>query len=412
MNKIKMLNEDTGALRTLIGAAKQGLGDFYAITKASFKGVFRSFVYWARVHFPLTPFRSAESYKNMATNYDQDMRRIYGELDTAMSRLSLSDGTLMLMNPTAGFVSVLASGAVAYNTQDMGDWFQDIGLRDILFDRNRTTRFEGTFDYLDESDPDALKKRWAAVTGTALQTGDGAYFSSIFGSLQRIFLLDFMKDSHEPIGQLLAEAEVKTQSLQDLKEELFLKHMELIGMFEVFESVAEKFLARKKEYVADLMETVEEANRIGSAILESKTPQEFSDKVSPLVKASKSDVTKNLDVDGFVKLANREMQKLKSDKKKYQKIAEKLGKGLDEEQLDKKIMENLFTAARSDFANVIGESMKSTYEELKQIITGNLNKTQEKLIQETENGKAYLDWMNKSMKKLDDSLTKSESLQK
>ena len=411
MSKMKLLNESTGAFKTLVSSAKDSLGNFYDIIKASFKGVFRSFIYWARVHFPLTPFRSMESYKNMARNYDQDMNRIYGELDTAMSRMSLSNGTLMLMNPSVGIVSLLADASIGYNTGDMGDWFQDLGLRDILFDRNSTTSFDGVFGYLDEKNPDALQERFAKITGIAYTSGGGSYFDSIFGSIQRIFLLDLKKDSYDRSGKLIIEVNEK-QSLDEMKKELFLKHMEIIGIFEMFESVAEKFTTRKKEYVQELMDTVEEANRIGSAILESNTPQEFAQKVQPLITASKSEITKKLDVNGFVKMAEKEFAKIKQDKKTYSSIAKKIGEDSQGEDLDKKIMEHVFTAARSDFANVIGESMKSSYEELKQIITGNLNKTQEKSIQQTENGKAYLEWMNKTMKKLDDSLTKSESLQK
>jgi len=411
MDKIKLLNESTGAFKTLVGSAKDSLGNFYDVIKASFKGVFRSFIYWARVHFPLTPFRSMESYRNMARNYDQDMNRIYGELDSAMSKMSVSNGTLMLMNPTAGVVSMLADASIGYNTGDLGDWFQDLGLRDIIFDRNSVTNFEGAFGYLDESNPDALKERFAKITGVAYQSGGGDYFNSIFGSIQRIFLLDLKKDSYDRPGNIILEAD-ENQSLDEMKKELFLKHMEIIGFFEMFEAVAEKFTARKKEYVQELMDSVEEANRIGSAILESKTPKEFSEQVTPLITASKSEITKKLDIAGFVKMSEDEFKKLKQDKKNYKEIAKKVGQGLDGNELDEKIMEHVFTAARSDFANVIGESMKSSYDELKEIITGNLNKTQQKSIQQTENGKAYLDWMNKTMKKLDDSLTNSESLQK
>ena len=411
MSKKQLLNESTGAFKTLVGSAKDSLGNFYDIVKARFKGVFRSFVYWARVHFPLTPFRSMESYRNMARNYDQDMNRIYGELDSAMSRMSLSNGTLMMMNPTAGIVSLLADASVGYNTGDLGDWFQDLGLRDIIFDRNSVTNFEGAFGYLDESNPDALKERFAKITGVAYESGRGKYFDSIFGSIQRLFLLDLKKDSYTRSGNILLEVDEK-QSLDEMKKELFLKHMEIIGLFEMFENIAEKFTQRKKEYVAELMETVEEANRIGSAILDSNTPRDFQENVKPLVVASKSKITKKLDIDGLVKMAEDEYKKLKQNKKSYNEVAKKIGKGLEGTELDEKILEHIFTAARSDFANVIGESMKSTYDELKQIITGNLNKSQQKDIQKTENGKAYLDWMNKTMKKLDDSLTKSESLQK
>lgn len=414
MSKLKLLKEDTGALRTLIGAAQEGLGDFYTVVKASFKGIFRSWVYWARVHFPLTPFRSGESYRNMARNYDNDMNRIYGELDSAMSRLSISNGTVMLMNPMLGLGSLLADASVAYNSGDMGQWFETIGLKDILISRSQSSRFEGTFDYLDEKNPDALKERWAKIVGITTTTNN-EYFGSIFGSIQRLFLLDFKADSRNIIGNVLSEAAENSNSIEELKKELFMKHLQLLGIFDKFEEVGKQFLERKKQYVSELLDSVEEANRIGSGVLESKTPEEFRSKISPLIQTSKSESTKKLDINKFVQMANQEFDNLKKDKKKYKQIAKQISEkdsSVNPKNIDQKIMEHIFTASRSDFANVIGESMKSTYEELKQIITANLNKSQEKILNQSELGKKYLEWKNISMKRLDDSLTISDSLQK
>tara|TARA_B100000700_G_scaffold328066_1_gene444624 strand:- start:5184 stop:6245 length:1062 start_codon:yes stop_codon:yes gene_type:complete len=353
------------------------------------------------------------------------MKKIYGELGQALRSSSMSTGTLFLMNPGAGILSMAADAGIAYETEAMGRWFQDLGLRDILFDRQTSESWTRIFDYMDEKDPDAIKKKFGSAAGfLGIETqfsGGGEYFTSVFGSIQRLFLLDIKKDSHNRNGNLLIEVS-ETENLEELKKELLILLLERSGLFELTTEVSRKFFDRKKQYVEDLMESIEEANRIGSEIIAAADPFEFLEKVEPLVKASKNENTKKLDIRGFVKQTMQEFQKLKSDKKKYNEILAKIGaqeKSDIKENIAKpssetemKVLKYVYNIARSDFANVISESMLSTYEEMKEIITGNIDDKKRKSIEETDIGKKYIEWMEKSMKKLDQSLTKSKSLQK
>jgi hypothetical protein len=351
-------------------------------------------ILWMDVNFPFSPFKKKSTYEKMFAEYERDQKVNQQQIEKAMNGMS-EDGL--------GWLLPLAPGAVlsAYAFKTV----RGLGTSEFkgFMDSSGLGRLPGVRQVLN-ADPTQGWFREPKEDGTMEDRG---FLSAVFEEIQGIFLLSPIFEGVENKRVLTEAEESKSVIEKDVEHVMnLLDKMELAGTWKSIEKIGKKRLQTKKEFIDKIMTPIVSALEVSEIIINSKSPDEFSERIaSSNFKDLKSMNTSSM-IDNFYKT----FENIKSDPKKMKELQKALKtKNVqpDDEDWDDHAIENLWNLGKAEMAQRALANQEETYEKTKELITENLTPEHFDILSKSETGREYVSLIQESMNKLNNSINKS-----
>ena len=373
---------------------KKAFSNFFSAISGSAKLVSRSMILWMDVNFPFSPFKKKSTYEKMFAEYERDQKVNQQQIEKAMNGMS-EDGL--------GWLLPLAPGAVlsAYAFKTV----RGLGTSEFkgFMDSSGLGRLPGVRQVLN-ADPTQGWFREPKEDGTMEDRG---FLSAVFEEIQGIFLLSPIFEGVENKRVLTEAEETKSVIDKDVEHVMnLLDKMEVAGAWESIEKIGKKRLQTKKEFIEKIMTPIVSALEVSEIIINSKSPDEFSERIaSSNFKDLKSMNTSSM-IDNFYKT----FENIKADPKKMKELQKALKtKNVqpDDEDWDDHAVENLWNLGKAEMAQRALANQEETYEKTKELITENLTPEHFDILSKSETGREYVSLIQESMNKLNNSINKS-----
>ena len=407
-----------GMLKTIFDKNMENLKKFGEVLQASTKLIGGDIGFLVKLTF--SRLKSVEDVVNMKKEHFGKRKELLKSISTKSNELmdQWPDGriTSMMVAPGVFFTSEALNGMGKVTSpefrQAIGEFgFESIpGVGPLVFGKQEGTNPFSQMAKCEPGDGECMASAFAALSkgGGGGGDKDKGILSKLATSINNIFLI-----SHTEIGgDVLLEADDD----EDVPEEVKLtKEQEKFITTEITKLVRKHFEDLRKEYFESQQKyydkVVEEAHAVlslNSQLTGANDAKSFLEALEGLKKVG-GDQASDIDTENIKKTMSELREKLREDKKTMEQIEKDFEKNKiekTEEVVNEKLEELVLSSMKSSFLQEIKNNMTDYYEEVYTTVSGGVGTDELKILKKTEEGKEFVDMVNKYQTKLKEAIDK------
>ena len=407
-----------GMLQDIFAKNMANLKKFGEVLQASTKLIGGDIGFLVKLTF--SRLKSVEAIANMKKEHFGKRKELLKTISTKSNELmdEWPDGriTSMMVAPGVFFTSEALNGMGKVTSpefrQAIGEFgFESIpGVGPLVFGKQEGTNPFSQMAKCEPGDGECMASAFAALSkgGGGGGTEKKGVLSKLATSINNIFLI-----SHAEIsGNVLQEADEEDDTPEEVKltneQEKFIQQEINKLVRKHFEDLRKEYFESQEKYYDKVVEEAEAVLSLNSQLTGANDAKSFLEALEGLKKVG-GDQASDIDTDKIKTTMSELREKLREDKKSMEQIEKDFEKNKiekTEEAVNEKLEELVLSSMKSSFLQEIKNNMTDYYEEVYTTVSGGVGTDELKILSRTEEGKEFVDMVNKYQTKLKEAIDK------